>query len=562
MAKQEYDAIVVGSGMTGGWAAKELTERGLKVLLLERGRNVRHGVDYTTEHKPESAFPFRGQGDRRETERDYPVQSQHWVFHEATKHFLINDRLNPYTTDPETPFSWIRGWQVGGRSLLWSRQCLRLTDLNFEANARDGIAIDWPIRFKDLEPWYNYVESFVGISAEAGVHPSIPAHPQPPLPLNVAERHLQRSVAKTFADRLVTASPQAVLTQDHNGRMACHHCGPCERGCSSGAYFSSQSATLPAARATGNLTLRTDSIVHSVSYDEKTDRVTGVLVIDAKTGKSHEYSARLVFLCASAMESVRLLLNSATSRFAEGLANSSGVLGHYLIDHATGAGASGVLPDIGNGGRYYNGHSPGMFYIPRFQNIADKHPDFIRGYHMNGNARLPGWRRAIGGTGVGAALKQTLQDPGSWNIDVSGQGECLPIYENRMTLSQTVKDAWGIPVPHFHFAWGENETKMRASMAEAAAEMLESAGVRNIKIFNRPRVPGNDNHEMGGARMGRDPKTSVLNAYNQSHDIPNLFITDGACMTSSANQNPSLTYMALTARACDYAVRQMKRGEI
>ena len=557
-----YDAIVVGSGMTGGFAAKELTEQGLKTLVLERGRHITHGADYITEHKPLHEFPFRGMDDRREAERAFPRQSQHPVFDEAKRHFLINDRHHPYTHDPHKPFLWIRGDVLGGRSLLWSRQCLRLTDLDFEANAREGIAIDWPIRYRDLAPWYDHVEAFMGISAEAGAHPTVPSVVMPPIAMNAAERHLKDAIHESFLDRTVTDSPQAVLTRDHNGRLACHYCGPCSRGCSTGSYFSSLSATLPAARATGNLTLRADSIVHSIRYDERADRASGVRVIDAKTGKTRDYFGRLIFVCASAMESVRLLLNSKSPRFPTGLANSSGVLGHYIMAHIMGGGAVGLIRHVETGGRYYNGSKPGMLYIPRFRNLTDQRTDYVRGFHMQAGAGLEGWRRGISMPGIGADLKHALRDPGAWDTFIGGTGECLPRHENRMTLNADQQDAWGIPTPHFEVAWTANELNMRNDMAVAAAEMLEAAGADAVETYNEPRPPGRDNHEMGGARMGHDPRTSVLNAYNQAHDVPNLFVTDGACMTSGANQNPSLTFMALTARACHYAVEQLKRGEI
>lgn len=563
MAENTYDAIVVGSGITGGWAAKELTEKGLKTLVLERGRHIEHGADYITEHKPDHEFPFRGMGDRKRQMEEQPIQRTGGSYSEASAHFYINDKQNPYTHEEGKPFSWIRGHQLGGKSLMWYRQCYRLSDLDFTANAREGYAVDWPIRYKDIAPWYDYVESFVGIAGQAEGLPQLPDGVfLPPMPMNIVEKTVAARVHKAFPDRRMTPGRTATLTRDHNGRMACHFCGPCVRGCSVGAPFSSLSATLPAAQATGNLTIQTDSVVHSIIYDEKKDRVTGVRVIDTKTRKTTEYYARVVFLCASALESVRLLLNSKTSRFSDGLANSSGVLGRYVMDHHWGGGAEGVFPDLPVEAGYSNGWRPSGVIVPRFRNVKDKHPDFLRGYHMDCGGARAGWRRGITESGIGASLKDRLQEMGPWALGFGGTGECLPYEDNYVRINNDVTDIWGIPVLHFNVTYRDNETKMRADMAVTAAEMLEAAGAKNIAVYNDADTPGILIHEMGGARMGRDPKTSVLNAFNQAHDIPNLFITDGSCMTSGGNQNPSITYMALTARACDYAVKQMKQGKI
>jgi glucoside 3-dehydrogenase (cytochrome c) catalytic subunit len=557
----QYDAIVVGSGITGGWAAKELTEKGLKTLMLERGRNVEHGKDYITEHKPESDFYFRGKGDRRLYQKDHAVQSKTKQFNEGTKHFFINDRLNPFTHDKDKPYVWIRGHQLGGRSLMWTRQCYRWTERDFSANAVDGMAMPWPISYQDIEPWYDYVERFAGISGEPNVSAQIP-HGKllPGMALNAAELKLRAGVKKHFSGRAVTVARQAVLTVPHNNRAPCHYCGVCARGCSAGSYFSTQSATLPAAKATGNLSLRTDSIVHSIIYDEKNDRVTGVRVIDALTNEVREYYSKIVFLCASAFESVRLLLNSATPRFSEGLGNSSGVLGHYIMDHHFAAGARGTMDSVKS--RYFNGHRPCGIVVPRFRNVNDKHPNFLRGYQMGGSGRQLGWSRGINQVGIGENLKAQLRDPGPWQMRLSGAGECLPRYENFVRINPDVKDAWGIPVLHFSADWSDNERAMRKDMVTSAAEMLDASGFSNIETYENDVSPGQYIHEMGGARMGKDPKQSVLNAHNQCHDIPNLFVTDGAAMASSSNQNPSLTYMAFTARAAHYAVAQLKRGNI
>jgi choline dehydrogenase-like flavoprotein len=553
-----YDAIVVGSGITGGWAAKELCEAGLKVLMLEKGRQVEHG-DYPTEHLAEHEMRFRGKGDRKLFARDYAVQSQTGQFNEATSGFFINDRLNPYTTARGTDFEWYRGNQLGGRSLIWSRQTYRWTDRDFAANARDGTAADWPIRYADLAPWYDHVERFVGISGEANVSAEIP-HGKllPPLPLNEPELRLRASNARHFPGRPLSIARVAVLTQAHNNRAACHLCGPCARGCSTGSYFSTQSTTLPAARLTGNLSLRTDSIVHELIYDETDNRVRGVKVIDAKTHEQTEYRAKLVFLCASAYETVRLLLNSGKG--GEGLANSSGTLGRYLMDHHFGVGARGQLDDIQS--RYFNGSRPCGFIVPRFRNTTEQRSDYLRGFQMGGRASQLGWPRGFSQAGIGSDFKAQMSQPGPWKIRLTGAGETLPNRDNRLTLDPKVTDAWGVPVPRFDVRFGENEIKMRVDIMNSAAEMLDAAGFKNIQAYNNIQPPGKYIHEMGGARMGRDHNSSVLNANNQSHDIPNLFVTDGACMTSSANQNPSLTYMALTARAAHFAAGLLRDRKI
>ncbi|MBU3004246.1 GMC oxidoreductase [Paraglaciecola arctica] len=561
MKDNHFDAIVVGSGITGGWAAKELTEKGLKTLMLERGRNVEPGKDYVTEHKREPDFHFRGKGDRKRFQHDQPIQSITGQHNESTHHFFINDRDNPYTNDKDKPFVWIRGHQLGGRSLMWTRQTYRWTERDFNANAEDGLAEPWPINYKEIEPWYDYVEKFVGISGEANVSDELP-HGQllPPMELNAAEKKLRAGINQHFPERKLTVARQAVLTAPHNGRPPCHYCGTCARGCSAGSYFSTQSSTLPAAKRTGNLTLATNSIVHSIIFDESTDKATGVRVIDSETREVTEYFSKIVFLCASAFESVRLLFNSKTPRFSDGLGNSSGVLGHYIMDHNFGAGARGHVEGIDS--RYFNGHRPCGIVIPRFRNVKSKHPDFVRGYQLGGQGRQLGWSRGSQQVGIGSELKQQLRDPGVWQMRLSGAGECLPRYENHVRINPDVTDAWGIPVLHFSADWSSNETAMRKDMISSAEEMLDAAGFTDIETYDTPVAPGQYIHEMGGARMGSDPKKSVLNAYNQCHDVPNLFITDGASMASSSNQNPSLTYMALTARAVNYAVNELRRGNI
>ena len=562
---QSYDAIVVGSGITGGWAAKELTEKGLKTLVLERGPHIEHGADYKTEHVPAHQMYFRGRGDRKEWEEKYPVQHRGGGFGEATKHWYVEDKKDPYVTPEGEEFMWIRGYQLGGRSIIWGRQSYRWSDLDFTANARDGYGVDWPIRYDDIAPWYDYVEEFAGISGQAEGLPHLPdGQFLPPMPLNVVEQHVRDSIARHYDDRMMTIGRCAVLTRPHKGRDACHYCGPCDRGCTPGAYFSSLSSTLPAAEATGNMTLECDSIVHSVKYDVERDRATGVRVIDRNTKEAREYDGRVVFLCASTLGSTQILLNSATSRYPNGLANSSGALGHYLMDHPYRAGATGRVEGIAD--RYYHGHRPNGTYIPRFRNLGsepDPDVDFVRGWGSQGEAYRPGWIRGVGESGFGADLKHQLREPGPWHMAAGGWGEMLPRKENYVELDDEKTDAWGIPQLRINCTFGENEQKMRQDMATELAKMLEAAGCTDVEAnVKEDAAPGLCIHEMGTARMGRDPDTSVLNKWNQSHDIENLFVTDGSCMTSSACQNPSITYMALTARACDYAAKEMKRGNL
>lgn len=562
-SRTEYDAIVVGSGISGGWAAKELTEKGLKTLVLERGRNIVHGKDYITEHQPPWETAFRGRGHRKMMQEEYYMQSQAGPVNEYNVHFFVNDKKNPYTYEKDKKYLWIRGYQVGGRSLTWGRQTYRWSDLDFEANARENIAVDWPIRYKDIAPWYDYVEEFAGITGSKEGIPHLPdGQFLPPMEMTCVEKHAKGEIESAFPERHFIIGRAAILTQPHKGREPCHYCGPCDRGCSAGAYFSSQSSTLPAARATGNLTLRPNSIVHSIIYDEKNDRASGVRVIDRVTGEPLEFFGRVIFLCASCMGSTQILLNSTSRRFPDGLANSSGTLGHFAMDHIFKSGAEAEFPGFED--RYYFGNRPNGIYIPRFRNLDEKtrHPGFLRGYGYEGWSYRESWERGISRPGFGTDFKQALRDPGPWKMVLSGFGETLPRYDNYIELNEDVTDAWGLPTLKFHCSLSDNENNMLDDMAEAAAEMLEAAGGKNVIPFKNEYAPGEGIHEMGTARMGRDPESSVLNAYNQAHDVPNLFVTDGACMTSSANQNPSITYMALTARAAHYAVEELKKGNI
>ena len=561
MASKTYDAIVVGSGITGGWAAKELTEKGLETLVLEAGRPIDPAKDYA-EHVPVWKQRYRGMGDRKAASETQPIQSTCSGVDEWNAKFFVNDKENPYTTPAAKPFLWIRGRQVGGRSIMWGRQSYRWSDLDFEANLREGVAVDWPIRYQDIQSWYDYVEDFIGVSGKAEGLPQLPDGKfLPPMQFTCAEETVRDAVEKYFgSERRLTMGRTAILTQAHRGRAACHYCGPCSRGCITKSYFSSLNSTLPAAHATGKLTVRPHSVVHGVVFDPATRKVSGVQVIDGQTHQAMEFKAKVIFLCASALESTRILLHSTSTEFPNGLANSSGELGRNVMDHVMGGGATGVIP--GHEDKLPQGRRPNGIYMPRFRNVKSKHPEFQRGYGFQGGAGREDWARGLEMGGFGAEFKHTLRQPGPWRFDFFGFGECLPNPENSVSLDPEAKDAWGIPALRINCAWRENERALLKDMSISAAEMLAAAGATSITPFIEDNAPGLTIHEMGTARMGRDAKTSVLNAHNQAHDAKNLFVTDGACMTSSSCVNPSLTYMALTARACDYAVSQMKKGEL
>ncbi len=556
---QQYDAIVIGSGMTGGYAAKELTERGLRTLVLEAGRPATPAAELTDHRAPFDA-PFRGLGDRRYVESRQQVQRRSVTFDEWSHTYWTDDVDNPYSTPEARPFDWFRARQVGGKSIIWGRQVYRMSDLDFEANLREGIAVDWPIRYRDIAPWYDRVERFIGVSGKAEGLAHLPDSVfMPAMPFNCVEQHVSDRIAGRYGrERVMTIGRVAVITAPKPGRAPCHYCGPCERGCVTRSYFSSINATLPAAEATGRMTLRPHSVVRALQYDARRRRVSGVHVIDAQTGAEHLFTARIVFLCASAIESARILLNSATSGFETGLANSSDQVGRNIMDHIKNAGASGLIEGFDD--RRVIGNRPNGIYVPRFRNVSSKHPDFVRGYGFQGGAGRGGWQNATRAPGIGAELKATLTRLGPWSMTFNGYGEMLPRESNRATLHPTLKDKWGIPSLHIDAEWSDNERAIHKDMSIAAAELLDAAGARNIQRSTRPpSTPGNANHEMGTVRMGRDPKTSVLNGWNQAWDVPNLFVTDGGFMTSSSCQNPSLTYMAMTARACDHAVREMTK---
>lgn len=563
MNSNDFDAIVVGSGISGGWAAKELSEKGLKVLVLERGAPLEHGKGYTGEHVAPWQTPKRGKPLRDLYKSDYPVQSTSYAFNELTRHFWLNDRENPYVLDEDNKFLWMRGGRVGGRSLMWARQVYRWSDLDFNANQKDGHGVDWPIRYKDIAPWYSYVENFIGVSGQKEGLDHLPdGEFQPAMEMNAGEKLLKMSVEKQFSGRVVTMGRAAVLTEakPEQGRGACHYCGPCHRGCSVGAYFSSLSSTLPAAEKTGNLTLRANSVVESLEYDPVTKKVSSVKIVDSESGEHHKFSGKLVFLCGSTIGSTQILLNSRSDEYPDGLANHSGSLGRYLMDHNSGLGAFGILPGMTD--RYYKGNRPNNIYIPRFRNVDKKDVDFVRGYGFQGAAFRMDWAMQYQMPGFGIGLKERLRQPGQWGAFLAGFGETLPQHNNRMYLHKTKKDRYGIPQVAFDFQWHDNEMKMRKDLSAEAAAMLKAAGAVYVIPGNTIEDPGGAIHEMGTARMGNDPKTSVLNGHNQAHGIDNLFVTDGAAMTSSSCVNPSLTYMALTARACDYAVKQLNSGAL
>lgn len=559
MSDNVYDAIVIGSGISGGWAAKELTEKGLKTLLLERGRNVEHIKDYTTTNMAPWEFPHRGRL-TNEMKSSHPVQRRDYPYNEHSPDFWVNDIECPYTEVKR--FDWYRGFHVGGRSLMWGRQCYRWSDMDFEANAKEGIAVDWPIRYKDIAPWYDKVEEYIGVS---GTTEGIPHLPDgkflPPMELNCVEKEVKKRLDEQYKGaRRMMIGRCANLTVNHNERNQCQYRNLCSRGCPFGAYFSTQSSTLPAAVKTGNLTLRPFSIVNQILYDKETKRAKGVLVIDAETMQTHEFQAKIIFVCASTLASTFILLNSVSEAFPEGLGNSSGQLGRNLMDHHFRCGASAKVEGFED--QYYFGHRPNGIYIARFRNIGSDKREYLRGFGYQGGASREEWWRGVAEMGVGADFKDALCEPGQWSIGLGGFGEMLPYEANRVTIDKTKTDKWGQPVIAIDCELKENEAKMRKDMMNDAAEMLESIGLKNVNTYDNGCYPGMAIHEMGTARMGNDPKTSVLNRWNQMWEVPNVFVTDGSCMTSAACQNPSLTYMALTARAVDYAVKELNKQNI
>ncbi|NND33755.1 MAG: GMC family oxidoreductase [Saprospiraceae bacterium] len=555
-----YDAIVIGSGISGGWAAKELCEKGLKTLVLERGRMVEHVKDYPTMNDDPWDTDLRGSLTPELQKKHYKGIRSGFIGID-TEHFHANDLENPYTE--VKPFLWIRAHQMGGRSILWGKQTYRWSDLDFEANAKDGYGVDWPIRYKDVEPWYTYVEKFAGISGEALGLPQLPdSHFLPPMELNCVEKHVKGRIEQEFPGRHMIIGRVAHLTEPLNGRGKCQYRNRCSRGCPYGAYFSSNAVTLPAANATGNLTIRPFSIVQSIIYDDEKGKATGVRIIDAETNESIDYNARIIFCNASTLSTTQILLNSVSNRFENGLGNDSGELGHNLMDHTYRVGALGTVEGFDD--QYYKGRRPNGIYIPRYVNIDEqtKSDKFVRGFGYQGGGSRAGIHAAANQEAFGAAYKDSILKPGPWEFFITGFAECLPYHENKVTLDKDNLDKWGQPTLAIDCEYKENEKALNRQIREDAVEMLEKAGLTNVLGFDNEHEPGYGIHEMGTARMGRDPKTSVLNAMNQIHAAKNVFVTDGACMTSNSCVNPSLTYMAITARAAHHAVAELNKQNI
>lgn len=557
-----FDAIVVGSGISGGWAAKELAEKGLKTIMLERGYNIEHGKDYEKSNKPVWEYPHRGQRTQQMI-KDYPFLKRDYPLNERNLHYWASDKDCPYTETKR--FDWFRGYHVGGRSLMWGRQSYRWSEIDFRANEKDGIAVPWPIGYKDLERWYTYVEKFAGIQGSYENLPQLPdSHFLPAMELNVVEKDVAAKIKAHYNNKrtlIIGRTAHVTGPLGHSPqRTNCQYRDMCWNGCPFGAYFSTQSSTLPAAMASGNLTLRPNSIVHQVIYDKDTKTAKGVRVIDAETNQATDYFAKIVFLCASALNSSWILMNSATDIWPGGLGSSSGELGHNVMDHHFRCGAQGEVEGFTD--KYYFGHRPTGFYIPRFRNLGDEKRDYLRGFGYQGSASRTGWGREVAELSIGAELKDALSEPGNWRIGATAFGETLPYHENKITLNKNVKDKWGLPVLDFDVEFKENEKKMRVDMKADMKEMLEIAGMKNVRDYDGDNAPGMGIHEMGTARMGRDSKTSVLNANNQVWDCKNVFVTDGACMTSASCVNPSLTYMAITARAANFAVEELKKMNV
>jgi choline dehydrogenase-like flavoprotein len=562
-----FDAIVIGSGISGGWAAKELSEKGLKTLVLERGRMVKHVTDYPTMNDNPWDLKYRDKVPQEEIDRDYPKQNRTgYTVKQGWKHWFVKDSEHPYTE--VSRFDWIRGYHVGGRSIVWGRQSYRWSEMDFEANAKEGIAVDWPIRYRDLAPWYDYVENWIGVSGQAMRLPQLPDGIfQPPMEMNCLELSVKEKIEAKFSERKMTIGRTAHLTQPNEiqqklGRGKCQFRNLCMRGCPYGAYFSSNAATLVAAEQTGNMTLRPNSIVVSILYDKEKNRATGVKILDAESKQEMEFYAKIIFVNASALATALILFNSANEHFPDGLGNSSDQLGRNVMDHHFRVGAEGFSDEFND--RYYSGRRANGIYIPRFRNndAKTKQSSFVRGYGYQGGASRQSWSSMVAELGFGASFKERMKDPGRWRMGINAFGEMLPHADNRVTLNKEVKDMYGLDTLTMDVKYRENELNMRKDMEAAAIEMLEAAGLKEVKGYDHGSAPGLGIHEMGTARMGRDPKTSVLNARNQMHEVKNVFITDGACMTSASCVNPSLTYMALTARAADYAVKELKRQNL
>jgi choline dehydrogenase-like flavoprotein len=550
-----FDAIVIGSGISGGWAAKELCEKGLKTIVLERGTMVEHIKDYTHATKDPWELPHRNRLTEEE-KKIYYVQSRHYSIGEDNKQYYVRDIDHPYVEKQR--YDWVRADVFGGRSLLWGRISVRWNDIDFGANLKDGHGVDWPIRYKDIAPWYDYVEKFIGVTGtKEGLEILPDGQFQPAFEMNCAEKEVKKRLEGKYSHMRLIPTRTANISQPLDGRSACQHRNLCHRGCPFGAYFSTQSSTLPAAAKTGNLTIRTGAVVNKILYDEKTGKASGVEVIDRETLQTYVYTANIIFLNASTLATAYILLNSTSSRFPNGMGNDFDIVGRHLMDHHKGL---SITADIeGMEDKYTFGRRPGGVYIPRFKNIHTQEKDFLRGYYYQGN----GYRESNSGSDeIGAGLKAAMTEPGKWKLRLSYYGETLPYAENRMTLNTDIKDIFGRPGMSIDCSFKENEKAIFKDAGDTIQQMLNDIGLKNVKVSGKMSAPGNANHEMGTARMGHDEKTSVLNKWNQLHAVKNLFITDGSSMTSSNCINPSLTYMALTARAVDYALREMKKGNI
>lgn len=558
-----YDAIVIGSGVSGGYAAKELTEKGMRVLVLEKGKKFDHVTAYEPTYKDPWDFKYNGLL-TNEQKASHPKLSRDYPYNEMTEKYWMNDSDALYKEVKR--FDWFRPDIVGGKSIMWGRQTYRLSDIDFEANLKDGIAVDWPIRYKEIAPWYSYVEKHVGISGEALGLPQLPdSEFLKPMDMYCVEKEVRQRIEKNFPGRNMTIGRVANLSEAKEaqlkiGRSACQYRNKCRLGCPYGAYFSTQSCTLPPAAKTGLLTLRPDSVVSEILFDNAKQKATGVRVIDTVTNDVREYFAKIIFVCGSTVATTALLLNSKSARFQNGLGNDSGELGHNLMDHHFKIGATGTWE--GDEDKYYIGRRANGIYIPRYRNIGNDKRDYLRGFGYQGGGSRASWNRGASDMNFGADYKDAMTKPGPWMMNLGGFGETLPYHDNKMYLDPVTKDKWGIPVVVFDAEFKENERKMRKDMMEDAKEMLESAGLKNVRAFDNGSYPGMAIHEMGTARMGRDPKTSVLNGNNQLHGVKNVFVTDGACMTSTSCVNPSLTYMALTARAADFAVKEIKKRNL
>jgi len=559
MADNVFDAIVIGSGISGGWAAKELCEKGLKTIMLERGRDIKHVSGYVNANKEAWDYPHHNRA-TTQMKNDYPVLKRDYPLNESNLDYWVNEKESPYTEIKR--FDWFRGYHVGGRSLMWGRQSYRWSDFDFEANAKEGIAVDWPVRYNEIAPWYDHAEKFAGISGNRDGLVQLPdGQFLPPMDMTCVEKDVAARIKEHYkGQRALIIGRVANLTVPHEGRTNCQFRNKCWLGCPFGGYFSTQSSTLPAAMKTGNLTLRPWSIVTKILYNKDKKKARGVEVLDAETNQTYVYNAKIIFLNASTLNSAWILMNSATDIWPDGLGSSSGELGHNIMDHHLGVGASGIVE--GYEDKYYFGRRANGIYIPRFRNLFGDKRDYLRGFGYQGGGGRQGYARSAEELSIGAELKEALSEPGHWTMSIGGFGETLPYHENKLSLDKTRKDKWGLNILAVDVEYKDNEKKMRKDMKDDAIEMLEAAGVKNVKGREGDGTLGRGIHEMGSARMGKDPKTSVLNKWNQVWDAPNVFVTDGSFMVSSACVNPSLSYMAFTARAANHAVEELQKRNL